>query len=326
MRFSRPSRPVSIRSRPHEQRQRGSRRTRTGLMLAISCIIALIAAFAPVQSSTASASARVKHGVRVKAFYLALGDSLTFGFQPNGDFNDGFAQQWFAKLRSEGSRRLINYGCPGATTLDFVELPGSTCMPTPHTPYTETQLDAGEDFIEVHRGKVSPVSLDIGPNDLVQAISAAITFSSYPPACTVNGAIARPVIRAAVKNIQHKILPELVRALTGPGGHRTGDLVIMNLYDPLQNVCPATVPYVEEFNEELAEAAAQFRVPVVDVFKAFGGEGVRSPYRYFNPRICTYTWYTVACQGQQQPTNDIHPTTLGYAVIARAFNRLVDDN
>lgn len=38
-----------------------------------------------------------------KANYLALGDSLGFGFQPNGDFTHGYADDFFQDLQSQGT-------------------------------------------------------------------------------------------------------------------------------------------------------------------------------------------------------------------------------
>lgn len=305
------------------RRHRGARRWGAVVVVLalLSLVLALIAPFSPIRSVQAHSAAKKQH-VRVKAYYLALGDSLAFGEQPNGDYNDGYAQQWFELLQTQGSRSLTDYGCSGASTQDFIELDGCGSTPTSHDPYTVPQLDAAVNFIVAHSHQVSPVSLDIGSNNMVEAIGDAIHPNPYPPLCTVDETVADPIIANAVHDIQATILPALVQALTGPGGQRTGDLIVMNLYDPLQNVCPATVPYVEKYNQGLAEAAAAFNVPVVDVFTAFGGEGTGSPWVDYNPNLCTYTWYTVACP-TQSPTDNIHPTTLGYSVIAQAFNSFV---
>ncbi|HET9109628.1 MAG TPA: hypothetical protein VFN78_02270, partial [Ktedonobacterales bacterium] len=124
------------------------------------------------------ASPTRNHGVRVKAFYLALGDSLAHGEQPYSQpYDQGYAQQWFALLHQEGSRSLTDYGCPGVTSGGFIAQSGRHWTPSgtnlvlpAHNAYEGTQLAAAVAFIKAHRNKVSPVSLDIGANDLVQAL------------------------------------------------------------------------------------------------------------------------------------------------------------
>lgn len=308
--------------RQNRPRRSAVRRTKTGWVLITVCALALITACGQARSPRVSPHESPREGITVKSYYLALGDSLAFGFQPNGDYSHGYAQQWFTMLQSKGSRTHIDYGCPGASTQDFVQKQGCGSTPTSHDRYTATQLNAAVSFLEAHRNQVSPVSLDLGSNDLVNAMAGAITRGATPSDCKVDGAKMEPAVAAAVKNLREQILPALVQALTSSSGQRTGDLVMMNLYDPLQNVCPATVSYVEDFNSGLAAAAAQFHVSVANVFTAFGGEGTGSPYRYYNPAICTYTWYTLACPANTSPTADPHPSTAGYGTIASAFNAL----
>ena len=57
-------------------------------------------------------------------------------------------------------------------------------------------------------------------------------------------------------------------------------IVMMNYYDPFQNICTNTVPYVQTFNQRLAKDVSGFGI-IVDVFSAFDG------------KICTYTWMDV---------------------------------
>jgi hypothetical protein len=63
---------------------------------------------------------------------------------------------------------------------------------------------------------------------------------------------------------------------------------------------------VQTVNDHLAADAAQFKIPVVDVYRAFdAGAGMAA-------NICKYTWI---CDAR---FHDIHPTTDGYRVIATA--------
>ena len=61
-----------------------------------------------------------------------------------------------------------------------------------------------------------------------------------------------------------------------------------------------------QFNQHLANDAAQFGVPIVNVYQAFGGNVAP------NPKICDYTWMCTVL-------HSIHPNTTGYGIIAHAF-------
>ena len=234
-----------------------------------------------------------------KAYYLALGDSLAFGYQPNWDWSNGYADDWYATLRSRGTTSYTNYGCPGETSSTFIN-GGCPYSYLRHTKYSGAQLPAAVSFIKAHPGQVSPVSLDIGANDLLGDINE----STCAVSSTWNADLQR-----LDSNLTQTILPQLVAALTA-GNTRTGDLVMMNYYNPYQNTCPNSPTYIAQLNAHLAVDAAQFNVPLADVFTAFGGS---------NAPICNYTWM---CSSY----NDIHATGgrsgepgNGYAVIANAF-------
>src|SRR2546421_7362458 len=97
-------------------------------------------------------------------YYLALGDSLAFGFQPNHDFTHGYVQQLSATLPN---LVLNNLGCPGETSTSLVL--GGKC---PY-PGGRSQLDTAIAFLRAHRGKVRLITLDIGGDDGEHCVTAA---------------------------------------------------------------------------------------------------------------------------------------------------------
>ena len=152
-------------------------------------------------------------------------------------------------------------------------------------------------FLRSHRGQVSPVTLDIGANDLLRDVKTSN--------CTVSPNFDADLARLD-NNLTHIILPQLHAALT-INGHVTGDLVMMNFYDPFQNICPNSVAITETVNAHLAADVSSYGT-IVDVFSAFGGP--KTP----NPHICTYTWMCSIFK-------DIHATNTGYSVIAATFEQ-----
>lgn len=257
---------------------------------AISVLVAVLV-FAVCSPASAGTTAGPK------AYYLALGDSLAYGYQPDGDVVQGYADDFYANLQAHGTRSLTNLACPGETTGTFIH-GGCPYWWTRKTLYTGSQLNAALAFISSHRGRVSPVTIDIGANDVLAAFD--------PSTCTVGS--NWPTVLSTFDSNFSSILSQLRSALKGQG-----DLVTMNYYDPYQNQCasnPQVLSLLQTFNAHIASDAAAYSVPVADVFTSFGG--ATTP----NPNICSYTWMC-------SPFNDIHATSQGYAVIASTFETTV---
>jgi len=268
-------------------------------------------------------------------YYVAAGDSLSFGYQPNDDFIHGFADDLAAELRqaelpnSQGQKsveiNLANYACAGETTTtmitgncpfrNFLKEP-YICLSQPNCP----QIDAVVNFLEAHKGNVSPVTFELGANDVFDdfdATSCSVLPSGDADLKTMDDNLTR--IDAAhpddPTNPNNGILKRLTDALRviPPSGPPplgpplvAGDLVMLNYYNPFAKVCPSSSTFIHTLNDHLAKDAATFRIPVVDVYGAFGGDAKMAA------NVCALTWY---CNAQ---FHDIHPTKDGYSVIAQA--------
>ena len=270
--------------------------------LILSCFLLLtftfvgtLAFFATKPALAAASHSRQSSLVGPKQHYLALGDSLAFGFQPNGDFSHGYVVDFFEQdLQKDGVKDFLNLGCPGETSTTFIS---SGCPAAPSS--SPPQLTSALAYLHANAGTVSPITLDIGANDVLPDID--------PTTCTINQSKFATDLATLDANLTQVILPQLHTALT-VNGQLTGDLVMMNYYDPFQNICPNTVPFTEEENQHLANDVSGFG-SIVDVFAAFGG--AKTP----NPHICKYTWMC-----SFTPPN-IHPTDKGYEVIADTFDK-----
>jgi lysophospholipase L1-like esterase len=229
-----------------------------------------------------------------KSFYLALGDSLAYGYQPDLNYNQGYADDFFSNLKSHGVKNYVNMSCPGESSSTFMN--GGCPYAFMHKYfYLGTQLSAAVSFLHNHTGQVSPVTLDIGANDVMGDVSAS--------KCTLNSKFATDLAHLDT-NLTGTILPQLKAALTVKG-KVTGDLILMNYYDPYQNICPNSVSIIETFNQHLANDINGFGT-IVNVFKAFGGAGTP------NSNVCKYTWMCSVF-------TNIHATNKGYSVIASTF-------
>jgi lysophospholipase L1-like esterase len=231
-------------------------------------------------------------------YYMALGDSLSFGYQPNLDFTGGFADDIFNDLRQANVTGVVNYACIGETTSTMIHggCPGRIAH---HGSYTGPQLQAAVDFLKDDRnhGRVSPITLEIGSNDVIGDWNQTT--------CSASSTVAADLARMD-SNLTQVILPELLGALGASTNATNGDLHMLNYYNPYAKECPGSAPFVHMLNSHLQADAARFRVSVVDVYSAFGGDAGMASH------VCDYTWI---CDSS---FHDIHPTTQGYQVIAKA--------
>jgi hypothetical protein len=251
--------------------------------------------------------------VGVKPYYLGLGDSLAYGYEPNFDWSHGYVYQWYSDLQKHGSTSRTDYGCNGEKTATMIK-GGCPYAFLLHNYYSGAQLAAAVKFIKAHPGAVSPVSLDMGANDVLPDINSST--------CVVSSTWESD-LGTMNTNLSATILPQLINALKNSSGQVTGDLVMMNYYNPFFNKCPGDASYLTELNGDLASdwtvgwQNAGFTgapYPLADVYSAFGGSTTQN--------VCTYTWM---CSSYA----DIHATGgqsgepgNGYGVIAGAFEAL----
>ncbi len=225
-------------------------------------------------------------------YYLALGDSLAYGYQPTQGprqrpVDPGYATILFDHdIKPHGlATKQIDYGCVGESTGTFLDggcpqasvFPYLNAYPAACTTPTPRQMCAATTFLRQHRGAVGLVTLDIGANDLLNIIPQARTGSPPPCALGEDGRPAdtlgkrRQVFARALAQFKAnftRILQGLVPLIP------PGRLVLMNLpYDPFENLCNPTQSATNAltwddflaFNHALVALATRFHVPIADV-------------------------------------------------------------
>ena len=286
-------------------------------MSPVRIVLAVAAAAALTACSVAAASVRSHVEADPATSYLALGDSLSQGAQPDAagtsvDTGQGYADQLYAMLLpSQPSLQLVKLGCIGETTHTMID--GGIC----HYP-GGSQLAAAVSFLSAHRGQVSLVTIDIGANDPEDC-----NLSSLHTIAACIGAD----IPGAVVNL-NTILARL-RAAAGPDVRIIG----MNYYLPAlaewrDGLTGRVIAWVSErlavvYKDALDGAYAGSDIPVANVFGAFDtsdfGDPTAAPGIGTVPRnvalICRWTW---ECASPPRGPNQ-HANQAGYGVIARAF-------
>jgi lysophospholipase L1-like esterase len=280
--------------------------------------LAAAAAVAAVTAVVASSGSVRSDGAHAKAaaptYYLALGDSLSQGVQPDAagvsvETRYGYPDQVYAALRGDHpALQLVKLGCPGETTSTMIS--GGICR------YRGgSQLAAAVAFLNAHRGRVFLVTIDIGAND--------------PEACggqPALGTIASCVgtgIPAAVTRLT-TIMARLMAA-AGPGVRMVGMTYYLPALASWRDGLPGhAVAWLAEkvaatYNQWLDRVYTNSGTGVADVFGAFDTADFAKQGTSTVPRnvalLCQWTW---ACAAPPRGPNQ-HANQAGYQVIAGTF-------
>ena len=274
---------------------------------------------AAVTACSGPAASAGSHAQPIPAsYYLALGDSLSQGVQPDAtgasvETQQGYPDQLYAALRPHHpGLRLVKLGCPGETTSTMIH--GGICR------YPGgSQLAAAVAFLRAHRGHMLLTTVDIGANDLEDCGSQPNLIKIL--ACFVTnapGAVSRLTTIVA-----------RLRAAAGPSVRMVG----MSYYLPAlaewrDGSSGQAIPRLSErleagYNDLLEHVFAGYNAKVANVFGAFDtgdfGDQVTLPGIGRVPRnvalLCRWTW---ECTAPPRGPNQ-HPNEAGYGVIARAF-------
>lgn len=241
--------------------------------------------------------------------YLALGDSLAFGYSqakfnslyPNENpaaYDTGYVDDFGKVLKLfNPTLQIVNDGCPGETTESFINGPCAYQLAFPlHHPYSggpaSSQLSDALAYLGAHPGAVSPITLDIGANDALAVIK---TQCNLEPACI---AAAAPGLFAHIATNLGRILAQL------RGAAPQAQIIVLGLYNPFGASIAGADQLTAQLNSTMAAVAAIAGARFADPLPLFNPPGALE-----QPTICLLT-------NMCTPLVDIHPTDLGYAVLA----------
>jgi lysophospholipase L1-like esterase len=279
----------------------------------IGCAVAVVAA-----AVTACSGSVAGANAGPASYYLALGDSLSQGVQPNAagvavKTGQGYADQVYAALRpSDPALRLVKLGCQGETTTTMIN--GGICR------YPGgSQLADATAFLRAHRGHVSLITIDIGANDTedcgnqhgLSQIASCLETDVPRVVANLTTIMAR-LQAAAGPNVRivgmTYYLPALAEWLNGTPG---------------QAIARLSEKLAVGYNDVLQQVYTTFGARIANVFDAFDtsnfGDQVTVPGIGKVPRnvalICQWTWQ---CTAPPRGPNQ-HANNTGYGVIARTF-------
>ncbi len=277
----------------------------------LGCLLALAAVLFALYLAPSAGARPMSHRPQSHRpqSYLALGDSLAFGYSqakfnslfPNEDpaaYNTGYVDD-FGKILSafNPNLQIVNDGCPGETTDSFINGPCAYQLAFPlHHPYSggpaSSQLSDALAYLGAHPGRVTPITLDIGANDALGVIKGVCNLE---PACIAAHA---PALFSHIATNLGAILAQL------RGAAPSAQIIVLGLYNPFGSTVAGADQLTAQLNTTMAAVAAGAGARFADPLPFFNPPGALE-----QPTICLLT-------NMCTPLVDIHPTDLGYAVLA----------
>ena len=226
-----------------------------------------------------------------QSYYLALGDSIAYGYQPGkgggpGAFDTGYVNPFAARLRKLSPKiQVVNYGCPGESSVTFTRggCPALREGPKLHDPFRGAQLKAALSFLRAHRGKVSPITLTLWGNDLAPL--------------SAKGKSAPKAIVSFASRLD-LILEQLRSAAP------TAEIIVTGAWNPEVDRPKLTEPLYRSLDAAIARTSAASRARVAKMYPVF------NPPRNIR-RVCVLSY--ICAMG------DPHPNDAGYRAMANAF-------
>ncbi len=293
----------------------GSVRRLIGIGLAGTAMVAA-ASLVPALPASATPTWAGAHGT-----YLALGDSVAFGYVPPQavpapNYSD---PRSFVGYPEDVARALhipvSNASCPGETTASFLVpgAPSNGCENSPgssvgyrtefplHVQYRGTQMQYALRYLAVHRD-TRLVTIDIGANDVFLCEE------------TTADACASPAELAAVlQEIQANLTT--IYTLIRDVAHYHGLLVALTYYSlSYSNPPSAQEVGTEALNSVIASVTEKFGGKVADGFAAFEG-----PSAAFGGSACAAGLLIKLPDG----TCNIHPSPAGHRLLAQAIEDVI---
>jgi len=242
--------------------------------------------------------------------YLALGDSITFGFITDAGFEYVNPENFVGFPDYAGQSLNLganNASCPGETSGSFLSstAPDDGCrfyrsQAPLHVKYSSTQLDFALSFLKAHPN-TKLVSVGLGANDVLLLKAQC----ADDPTCI---ALGLPQVLAGIETNLATTFADLRAA-----GFK-GIIVVVNYYSTDYSDANGTAITVALNQALAAVASTQMSIVVADVFTAFQSIAASAGGHTCNVGLLN-------ASPQDQFTCDIHPSQSGQKAIAHVVEQ-----
>jgi lysophospholipase L1-like esterase len=290
---------------------------------ALTAVVLTICAAGTVGATSASAVVLtpVAGSVTPGSRYLALGDSVTFGYEeaavvPAPNYHDAASFLGYPELLgAELHLNVANAACSGETSSSLVDASAQSngCENSPgqptvgyrklyplHVSYKGSQLAYALAYLHTHRN-VQLVSLMIGANDYF------VCVATTKDGCS-SSSEQKAVLATVAKNIR-----TILSAIRNKA-HYHGQLAIVNYYS-LNYASAATNALSISLNKTADAAAKPFHVVIANGFNQLEAAAVHSGGNSCTAGLLTQLGMPGKC--------GIHPSYAGQALLAEALEKVI---
>jgi lysophospholipase L1-like esterase len=288
----------------------------SGRALRLAAAVAVAAAVAAAGAGTTSADP--VNGSDRNGTYLALGDSVAFGYVPADAvpaprYLDQHSFVGYPELLAQQlGERVSNASCPGETSTSMLVAgaPSNGCENSPgspagyrtlyplHVQYQGTQMEYALHYLHAHK-HTRLVTLDIGANDAFLCQETTADHCTSPAELVgVAGQIA-----ADIATIIHQLR----------GAGYAGPIVVLTYYS-LSYSDPTQVALAQFLDSTIASATTASGGIVADGFGAFAG-----PSAAFGGDPCAAGLLIKLPDG----SCNIHPSLAGHRLLAAAIAQAI---
>jgi lysophospholipase L1-like esterase len=257
--------------------------------------------------------------------YLALGDSVTFGYEepavvPAPNYADASSFLGYPEmLSSELHLKVVNAACPGETSGSLIDPTAQSngCESTPgmgnvgyrtrfplHATYSGSQLAFAVSYLKKHQN-VRLVSLMIGAND---GLLCEETTADHCASLSEEAAL----IETIAKNV-HTIVATIRNK-----AHYNGQLAIVNYYS-INSASATDNQQATLLNEGIDGAARPFHVEVADGYGLFAAAAAHSANASSGDSTCAAGLLTQLSTGGC----GIHPSYAGASLLAQSLEQVI---
>jgi lysophospholipase L1-like esterase len=281
--------------------------------LVVAAVVLALAVFAGIGARPSSADP--VNGTDANGTYLALGDSVAFGFVPGEavpapNYLDAHSFVGYPEfLAQQLNERVSNASCPGETAQSMIvagaqsngcenslgSLVGYSTLFPLHVQYQGTQMEYAIHYLAAHK-HTRLITVDVGAND---AFLCQETTADHCTSAAELGGVASE-IGANLSTMFHDL-----RDVAGYGG----PIVALSYYS-LSYSDPAQVAGAQFLNSVIAGVTTANRGIVADGFGAFQG-----PSAAFGGDPCAAGLLIKLPDG----TCNIHPSPAGQQLLAGAI-------
>jgi lysophospholipase L1-like esterase len=244
-----------------------------------------------------------------QSYYLALGDSIAYGYQPTkekpgavpADYDTGYVDVVAAQLRKlSPDLQVVNYGCPGESTVTFTR---GRCPALPdyfklHNAFRGAQLDAAVSFLRAHPGDVGPITLSLYGNDWLPLVLD--TCKGDVVCVRKHGPKAIAAFESRLTSIIQKLRASAPAA----------EIIVTGAWNPEPSQLAALKRIYRSLEASIVHAATASGARTAPMLPVFNAPGTP---RAQKARLCRLTF--ICSKG------DPHPTNAGYRAIAAAVMR-----